>query len=526
MLSVSIPPNISEPPNTYKELANELSQFVRGPVVTRSNPAYVPLCLLSPCFEYGLRRAPCLVSVLIFPTLLQTFTFYTPNLTNNSHRRFFERSLTFNGKIKCLSQIVASPLDAQDVSAIVQYCAEHNLSPSVRAGGYGIAGWAVAGDVIIDLSMLKEVDIEAPIAINEDEGGGTTWTRLKDMPAPGSKGKGRVGTVTVRATPGGPINRPEGADRPPVPDSQHTIADSTAPRPGIPKRRREDRDVTPPPSGPPTGLVGGLPAGPDAHHHIYDAASRTFGAFLRGPPLPEIPGETPREPPLNRRRLHSPIIEDPPAPDTTLKTPALEGRQVSGHSEVSSGKGSTPGSGLSREVSHGTAYTTPTGSPGGEKPPTAAPHVTTAIDPFSYMSSQPRSHPPVYGASDPTGLGPSPAATFPSVGVWPRSSGPGPSGSIWSSGVSASGPFNIPNPFMVSSPFPPTPGAFAMPMSHMMGMGGADPAEPVHTHAYVTFGAGMRQKEVDLYTAEHPLEGISRVTGMREEGLVPYHIPS
>lgn len=60
----------------------------------------------------------------------------------------------------------------------------------------------------------------------------------------------------------------------------------------------------------------------------------------------------------------------------------------------------------------------------------------------------------------------------------------------------------------------------------MIGMGGMVPAEPIHSHAYVTFGAGMRQKEVDLYTAEHPLEGTSRVTGMREEGLVPYHVPS
>ncbi len=532
MLSVSIPPNLSDLSNRFKELADELSQLVRGPVVTRSNPAYVPYTLLVLFrVQHSLGRALCLTSAVGFPNSLQAFTFFTSNLTIDSHHRFFERSLTFNGKIKCLSQIVASPLDAEDVSAIVQFCVKHNLSPSVRAGGYGIAGWAVAGDIIIDMSKIKEVDIEAPITLSEEEGGGTTWTRLKDMPAPGSKGKGRIGTFTVRATADGPINHPGGADRPPVPEPQHMIADSAAPRGGIPKRRREDRDVTPPPSGPPA-MVGGLPAGPDAHHHIYDSASHTFGAFLRGPPLPEIPGETPREPPLNRRRLHPPILEDPPAPETALKTPALEGRQVSGHSATSSGKGSTPGSSLSREVSQGAAYTTPTGSPGGEKPPSTTPHVTTAADPFSYISSQPRFHPPVYGAGDPTGLGPSPAATFSSVDIWPRSSGPGPASSIWSSGVSASSPFNVPspfsvpNPFMVSSPFPPTPGSFAMPTSHMMGMGGADPAEPVHTHAYVTFGAGMRQKEVDLYTAEHPLEGISRVTGMREEGLVPYHIPS
>jgi hypothetical protein len=38
---------------------------------------------------------------------------------------------------------------------------------------------------------------------------------------------------------------------------------------------------------------------------------------------------------------------------------------------------------------------------------------------------------------------------------------------------------------------------------------------PPYTHAYVSFGAGAGQKDVDVFTAEHPLEG----------GNVPYHIP-
>lgn len=422
-----------------------------------------------------------------------------------------------------------TPLDANDVSAIVLFCAKHGLSPSVRAGGYGIAGWCVAGDVIIDMSLIKDIDIEAPIPISEDEGGGTTYTKLIDMPAPGSKGKGRVGaTVKVRATGDGPISRPaQGADRPPIPGPPPAIVDHLAPRTGIPKRRREDCDdsETPPGEGITPVIVGGLNVGINAHLHAYDAASRNVGAFFRGPALPEIPGETPREPPLNRRRLHSPVAEGPPAPEVSAKTPALENRQLSGGSATSSGKVSTLGSGSSRE-SEGTTGTTPDGSPGSENPPTvgttasAAPLTTPTSDPFTYLSQQqPISRPPIYGAGDPTGFNPATpgaaSATFPSAAIWQRPLGPGPSSSIWSSGVSASAasPFNTPNPFMASSPFPPTPGSFAMPMSHMMGMGGTPPAEPIHSHAYVTFGAGMRQKEVDLYTAEHPLEGISRVTG-------------
>ena len=38
---------------------------------------------------------------------------------------------------------------------------------------------------------------------------------------------------------------------------------------------------------------------------------------------------------------------------------------------------------------------------------------------------------------------------------------------------------------------------------------------PPHTHAYVAFGAGSRQKDVDTFTAAHPLEG----------GTVTYHVP-
>ena len=47
-------------------------------------------------------------------------------------------------------------------------------------------------------------------------------------------------------------------------------------------------------------------------------------------------------------------------------------------------------------------------------------------------------------------------------------------------------------------------------------------ATPIHTHAYVTFGAGMRQKEVDQFCAANPLEAQSLAGG---RSAVPYHIP-
>lgn len=47
-------------------------------------------------------------------------------------------------------------------------------------------------------------------------------------------------------------------------------------------------------------------------------------------------------------------------------------------------------------------------------------------------------------------------------------------------------------------------------------------ATPIHPHAYVTFGAGMRQKEVDQFCAANPLEAQSLAGG---RSAVPYHIP-
>ena len=64
-------------------------------------------------------------------------------------------------------------------------------------------------------------------------------------------------------------------------------------------------------------------------------------------------------------------------------------------------------------------------------------------------------------------------------------------------------------------------GGLAAPQGSM-----SSPARPVHPHAYLTFGAGMRQKEIDMYSVENMLEGISGVTGNQQNGIVPYHIPT
>ncbi|THG99243.1 hypothetical protein EW026_g3081 [Hermanssonia centrifuga] len=400
--------------------------------------------------------------------------------------------------------MVVSPLDAEDVSKVVKFCLKHNLSPSVKAGGYGIAGWSVAGDVIIDMSLIRHVDIEPPIP---EEEGGCRWTPLKDMPPPGSKGKGKASEVK---------RKPEVT----------AIADPPQAEATSMKRRRDDRGDSPTPVEKPSAYG---PTDDESRSRVYDAASYAVGAFFRGPPLPLVPGETPREPPRNKRRIDSPVPEN--STDVVHHLPLLESKQVS--SESSAGGGSTSGSafGLSTErtLSTETAVTAPTDIPldSADNAPASVAESnitpTAATEPFGYMSSgPPASRPPMYTGSEPFAYMSSASTVLTPSNI--LSSWRPPAAVSWagpSINPSTQGSSSAMLSFMPS--LPSMPGTFALPQSHV---GNVAPARPVYDHAYVTFGAGMRQKEVDTFTAENPLEGISGASGLREEGLVPYHIPT
>lgn len=47
--------------------------------------------------------------------------------------------------------------------------------------------------------------------------------------------------------------------------------------------------------------------------------------------------------------------------------------------------------------------------------------------------------------------------------------------------------------------------------------------EPPYSHVYVTFGAGMRQKEIDMYTAKNPIE--AKYPSGNGSCTIPYHVP-
>lgn len=286
------------------------------------------------------------------------------------------------------------------------FCQNHKLSPSVKAGGYGTAGWAIGGDIIIELSKLTEVDIEPPLADG-------SFTSLKDVAAANSKGKKPVGS----------------GDEPP----------------NTGKRRRED----------------------DIALRSYDSASHAVASFLRG--LPNVV-ENDLPPPSTKRRLdnNSPSGLDAPAVSSQFST---ETSGVSrSNSSSSSGFDSSAGD-ASSLATNSTAATSPSLS-GLSAPSATKRTISQPGDPFGYIDE--------------------PAETTPFVVqtpyrhlAMPRS---------WA----ATGLFDDP--------------------ANSLGLDAQ--AEPLYPHAFVTFGAGMRQKEIDTYTAQHKLEAKNSMS----DGI-PYHVP-
>lgn len=304
------------------------------------------------------------------------------------------------------------------------------MSPSVKAGGYGTAGWSISGDIIIDVSKLIEVDIEVP----KDDG---SFTSLRDVAPANSKGKKSQGASSG-------INSG--------------------------KRRREE----------------------DANLRVYDSASHTVASFLRGPSFPAQATSTDAfnasgPSPSIRRRL-----EGPESPDALLHTtsPLTQDSSSGFNSREQSistlGTSPSPPPQPEGDVIFSTSFTAvpPDNTNESSNVTVARPGSSNGSansNPFAYLET-PNNFPP---APPPISLqshyNPSSVTTS------------------WSSGHGSG---------FAASPF----GQMQIPAQ----------AEPIHPHAYVTFGAGMRQKEIDIFTAQHKLEA-RYLTG--DGDGIPYHVP-
>ncbi|KAJ7935346.1 hypothetical protein B0H13DRAFT_2650042 [Mycena leptocephala] len=307
---------------------------------------------------------------------------------------FVEYSSIFNGNVVTVAQAVTCPLDAEDVSKIILFCSKHSLSPSVKAGGYGTGGWAIGGDIIIDLSKLIECSIEAPLA-----GGGFTSLKEQDV-----------------------INKLK----------------DTGPSG---KRRREE----------------------DSALRFYDSASETVANFLRGPY--QVGWDMPQ---TVRRRMEEAV---PPARARLDSLDSDSNSDESTHTDVN------------RPSTAATSPTPGSPPPNAGSPPPSAGRTVVGGDPFGYLnttSNFPAPPPPSVAQS----------AYIPPAGPDPW--GPR-SGTV-----------------IANSNLPPVP------------VNLASQAQPIYPNAYVTFGAGMRQKEIDTFTANHQLEARS-LAGPNT--TIPYHVP-
>jgi len=86
--------------------------------------------------------------------------------------------VTFNGMHDRRPEIVARPLDVDDVVAAISFAREAELPIAVRGGGHGVAGHCVGdGSLVVDLRLMRDVTVDVD-ARTATCGGGVLWEDL------------------------------------------------------------------------------------------------------------------------------------------------------------------------------------------------------------------------------------------------------------------------------------------------------------------------------------------------------------
>jgi FAD/FMN-containing dehydrogenase len=86
----------------------------------------------------------------------------------------------WNGMIDRYPALVARCATAGDIIAAMAFASAHDLPVAVRGGGHSVAGHSTCdGGIVIDLSPMKQIDID-PVARIAHAGGGVTWTRRRN----------------------------------------------------------------------------------------------------------------------------------------------------------------------------------------------------------------------------------------------------------------------------------------------------------------------------------------------------------
>ena len=226
----------------------------------------------------------------------------------------------------------------------------------------------------------------------------------------------------------------------------------------------------------------------------YDSASQAVASFLHGPllssyesiaysPPTQLPALMTSTSAFASASGFSQLSGNPSGASPFLYPESVSRHLSQGSDSDSMFSDSAFGGSFSRSIS--TAFTTPTLSPlvdsgmaGYHHAPERHTPGANGADPFGYLA-HPSNFPP---AGEPFFIPPHYSQRFDS----------------WTDTSALGGPFG-----QMTIPFPAQ-------------------AVPIHPFCYVTFGAGMQQKEIDTYTANHRLE--ARYLMGSGDGI-PYHVP-
>lgn len=97
-----------------------------------------------------------------------------PVLLRPGDAEYEEATLLFNAAIENRPDVVARVRSNAEVAAALSYARDHGLGVTVRGGGHGVAGLATAGRLVIDLSPMRDVKVNAHARTAVVEGG-CTW---------------------------------------------------------------------------------------------------------------------------------------------------------------------------------------------------------------------------------------------------------------------------------------------------------------------------------------------------------------
>src|SRR4051794_34200985 len=73
---------------------------------------------------------------------------------------FRRATALFNGGAPILAALALAPRDAGEVGDCLRLATDAGLTVSVRAGGHGVAGRAVRGDVVLDLRHFRRIAVD------------------------------------------------------------------------------------------------------------------------------------------------------------------------------------------------------------------------------------------------------------------------------------------------------------------------------------------------------------------------------